>query len=88
MIKNIFIQYSILIGIIITGLLGDQEKFVVRIHSPTEGVIQKYRSPEYDMAAYKPGEYLDLVVDKILYKFNKNLTLPICLVRYPKISNC
>ena len=70
--KKIFIQYSILIGIISTGLLGDQENFVVRIHNPTEGVVQKYRSSEYDIAAYKPGKYLDLVVNHNLYNELKN----------------
>ncbi len=52
MTKKIFIQYLIMIGVIANGLLGDQEKFVVRIHSPTKGVIQKYRSSGYDVAAY------------------------------------
>ena len=70
--KNIFIQYSILIGIIFTGLLGNQEKFVVRIYNPTEGVVQKYRSSEYDVAAYRPGEYLDLVANHNLYNELKN----------------
>jgi len=72
MTKKIFIQYLIMIGVIANGLLGDQEKFVVRIHSPTKGVIQKYRSSGYDVAAYKPGEYLDLVANHNLYNELKN----------------
>ncbi|SVC64502.1 uncharacterized protein METZ01_LOCUS317356, partial [marine metagenome] len=36
-----------MISVITNGLLGDQEKFVIRIHNPTEGTVQKYKSPEY-----------------------------------------
>ena len=70
--KKIIFQYFILICVIITGLLGDQEKFVIRIQNPTEGLFQKYRSLEYDIAAYKPGKYLDLVVGQNLYNEIKN----------------
>ena len=69
---NIFIRYLLLAGFVSTGLLGDQKKFVVRIQNPTEGMVHKYRSPEYDIAAYRPGEYLDLVVKQNLYNELKN----------------
>ena len=72
MMINIFIRYLLLAGFISTGLLGDQKKFVVRIQNPTEGMVHKYRSPEYDIAAYRPGEYLDLVVKQNLYNELKN----------------
>ncbi len=55
------------ITVIVTVLQAKQEKFVIRIQNPTEGMFMKYRSPEYDMSAYKSGEYLDLVVGRDLY---------------------
>ena len=67
MIKKIFIQYIILVGVLSAGLLGEQKKFVVRIQYPTDGLFHKYRSPEYDIAAFRPGEYLYLVVGQNLY---------------------
>ena len=72
MIKKILIQYIILVGVLSAGLLGEQKKFVVRIQNPTDGLFHKYSSPEYDIAAFRPGEYLDLVVGQNLYNEIKN----------------
>ncbi len=70
--KTPIIYFLIWFSVIICGLQGGQEKFVIRIQNPSEGQFLKYGSPDYDMSAYKPGEYLDLVVDQTLYNEIKN----------------
>jgi len=63
------IQKIFLISILINIFsFGNQEKFVIRIQNPDEGLFFKYRAPQYDMPSYKPGEYLDLVVNSNLYE--------------------
>ena len=65
--RNILIILSIIITSIYSEIDANEEKFVVRIQNPTEGMFFKYRSSQYDMPAYKAGEYLDLVVNQDLY---------------------
>ncbi len=41
-----------------------QEKFIVRIDNPNREDFKKIYSKEYDIAAYSPRKYIDLIVDK------------------------
>ena len=38
------------------------EHVVVRFDNPSDEIISKFTANEYDVASYKPGEYLDIVV--------------------------
>jgi carboxypeptidase T len=38
------------------------EQVVVRFDNPTNEIIKEFTTNDYDVASYKPGEYLDLVV--------------------------
>lgn len=39
-----------------------QQKVVIRFEKPGEKTVKQFTQPEYDVAAYKPGEFLDVVV--------------------------
>lgn len=43
------------------------EKFVVRFENPDQSIIDKFIDNSYDIASYKAGLYLDLVVDEQVY---------------------
>ena len=70
--KTPLIHFIIWFSFSFCVLQGGPEKFVIRIQEPSESLFFKYRSPGYDMSAYKPGEYMDLVVDQNLYNEIKN----------------
>ncbi|MDD2331301.1 MAG: M14 family zinc carboxypeptidase, partial [Candidatus Cloacimonetes bacterium] len=44
------------------------ELLVIRIESPTPALVKSFYDQGYDIASYRPGEYLDLVVDEATYK--------------------
>ena len=46
-----------------------QEKFVVRFENPTKEILKQYLHEKYDVAAYKPGYYLDIITNQ--EEFNK-----------------
>jgi len=50
--------------------LISQEKVLIRIENPTKTDINEFYKNSYDIAAYKPGSFLDLVVS---YKEFENL---------------
>ncbi|MCK4653792.1 MAG: hypothetical protein KAU01_05050, partial [Candidatus Cloacimonetes bacterium] len=39
-----------------------EEKIVARFDNPSEDILNEFNSADYDVASYKPGEYLDLVL--------------------------
>jgi len=49
-----------------SGIAGSEspgeEMAVVRFHKPNEAVVKEFLSPNYDVAAYRPGVYLDIVM--------------------------
>ncbi len=62
--KNIV---SLLIALLLVMALNAQEKSVVRISNPQPEDLKTFYSQDYDIAAYSPGIFLDLVVDEIQY---------------------
>ncbi|MEZ5199660.1 MAG: hypothetical protein R2764_25745 [Bacteroidales bacterium] len=45
-----------------------QEKMVVRITNPTADDLSKFLKENYDIASFKPREYIDLVVTEELHQ--------------------
>ncbi|MCP4351931.1 MAG: hypothetical protein GY795_41235 [Desulfobacterales bacterium] len=45
-----------------------EEQMVVRLNNPTDDVVKEFFSPKYDVAAYRPGVFLDLVVTRSEFK--------------------
>ena len=57
----------ILIIIFASALVADGS-FVVRFDNPTSQILNTFTEDEYDIAAYKPGEFLDVVVTEVEYQ--------------------
>ena len=55
------------IGMILSGLAA-KERMVVRFVDPDKAVLTEFNETDYDIAAFKPGEFLDLVVLKSQYE--------------------
>ena len=55
------------IGMILSGLAAE-ERMVVRFVDPDKAVLTEFNETDYDIAAFKPGEFLDLVVLKSQYE--------------------
>ena len=53
--------------IFVSALVADSS-FVVRFNQPTLQIINTFTEDNYDIAAYKPGEFLDIVVTEIEYQ--------------------
>jgi len=66
MMKTAFIAF--LISIIFTIAASAQQKLVIRLEHPDEKVVKHFIEQDYDIASYRPGEYLDLVVDETDYR--------------------
>ena len=54
------------LGMILSGLVAE-ERMVVRFVDPDKTVLTEFNETDYDIAAFKPGEFLDLVVSKSQY---------------------
>ncbi|MDP6142539.1 MAG: M14 family zinc carboxypeptidase [Candidatus Marinimicrobia bacterium] len=52
---------------ILSGLVAE-ERMVVRFVGPDKTVLTEFNETDYDIAAFKPGEFLDLVVSKSQYE--------------------
>ncbi|MDP7336424.1 MAG: M14 family zinc carboxypeptidase [Candidatus Neomarinimicrobiota bacterium] len=50
-----------------SGLVAE-ERMVVRFVGPDKTVLTEFNETDYDIAAFKPGEFLDLVVSKSQYE--------------------
>ncbi|MDY6895999.1 MAG: M14 family zinc carboxypeptidase [Thermotogota bacterium] len=59
---TVFILFFILFSFL------SAEKMVVRINQPSEDTFRDFWSNNFDIASYKPGEFLDLVVDEQQYE--------------------
>ena len=55
------------LGMILSGLVAE-ERMVVRFVGPDKTVLTEFNETDYDIAAFKPGEFLDLVVSKSQYE--------------------
>ena len=58
---------SFLLLIVINNLLAE-EKFVIRFNNPIREIVNEFSSEEFDIASFKPGIYLDLVVNETQYR--------------------
>ncbi len=47
--------------------LFSQEKVIVRFNNPDKEIIKEFTKSSYDVAAYKPGEFLDIVIPEADY---------------------
>ena len=54
-------------------VLQAQEKIIIRIENPDQFTVKKFNSENYDIAAYKPGDFIDLVVTQQEYEKLMNL---------------
>ena len=54
------------LGMILSSLVAE-ERMVVRFVDPDKTVLTEFNETDYDVAAFKPGEFLDLVVSKSQY---------------------
>jgi len=59
--------FFLLVIIIIASALVANSSFVIRFEVPTLQIINTFTEDNYDIAAYKPGEFLDIVVSEIKY---------------------
>jgi hypothetical protein len=57
----------ILLIFIINALIW-AENFVIRFENPSPQVLKKFTQSNYDIASFKPGEYLDIVVNEQIYQ--------------------
>ena len=56
--------FTFLMSVLLTCVVVAHEKSVVRIEKPTELDYKKFVSESYDIAAYRPGIFIDLVVSE------------------------
>ena len=47
------------------GLQAETNKKIIRFKNPDKELVKKFQTEERDIASYKPGEYIDLVVNSI-----------------------
>ena len=48
--------------LILSQLTAAEKKMVIRFDTPSQAIITEFTKDNYDIAAYKPGNYLDIVV--------------------------
>jgi len=63
--SKIIAFFLIFIGVI--SILS-AEKMVVRFEYPSQHIVREFNNTKYDVASYKPGEYLDIVVTGTIYE--------------------
>jgi len=57
-----------LILLMFCGNLISMQKFIVRLDNPSKLILKKIRTENYDIAAYKPNELVDIVVSEKEYQ--------------------
>lgn len=57
-----------LLTVFLSVSLFSQEKLIIRFDQPDEQILKEFTQPQFDVAAYKPGVYLDLVVPEPYYE--------------------
>jgi len=65
--RNILILL-LMIAACFPTVVSAREKMVVRFDSPNSEVTDRYFSSETDVAAFKPGKYLDVVITSQEYE--------------------
>ena len=64
------------------GLYGfSQERIVVRFENPTKEILKQYSPENYDVAAYKPGSFLDIVTNQEGFNKIKELGFDVKIVQ-------
>ena len=58
----------IILAIVFSIAVFSQEKVIIRFQNPDQITFKTFTSAKYDVAAYKPGEYLDIVVTEAGYQ--------------------
>ena len=66
--KNNILFLLILIIIISASNLLATHNYVIRFNHPSSQIIDTFTMEHYDIAAYKPGEFLDIVVTEVEYQ--------------------
>ncbi len=64
---NLFMLILILLFTSVSILVADGN-FVIRFNNPDLQIIKTFNYTNYDVAAYKPGEFLDIVVSDVEYQ--------------------
>jgi len=68
--------------------ISGNERMVVRIENPDESTVNKFVDKPYDIAAYSPGQYLDIVVNfKELADLNAEGYYPVITQTEERIKN-
>ena len=58
----------IILAVVFSIAVFSQEKVIIRFQNPDQITFKTFTSPEYDVAAYKPGGYLDIFVTEADYQ--------------------
>ncbi len=66
--KNILILLIIIMLFVSISTLSADSKCVIRFTHPNLQIINTFTADKYDIAAYKPGEFLDIVVSETEYQ--------------------
>ncbi len=61
--------------------LNAAEKMVVRFNEPNLQIVREFRNDQHDVASYRPGEYLDIVVTESFYNELKARGLDISITQ-------
>jgi len=62
--KSVLLSLAIVFSI----ALFSQEKVIIRFHNPDQITFKTFSTPQHDVAAFKPGEFLDIVVTEADYQ--------------------
>ena len=60
--------FFLVLALIFTTVMFAQQKLIIRIQNPDETTFKTFSKQGYDIAAYKPGIFLDLVVSEESYQ--------------------
>ncbi len=64
---TLFLLTIIILFVSISVLVADNN-YVIRFDRPNSQIINTFTAENYDVAAYKPGEFLDIVVSEVEYQ--------------------
>jgi carboxypeptidase T len=66
--KNILFLLTIIILFVSISVLVADNNYVIRFDRLNSQIINTFTTEHYDVAAYKPGEFLDIVVSEVEYQ--------------------
>jgi hypothetical protein len=55
--------FTLSIFFIMNITLVASQQFVIRFDNPSQAIVRQFTSNDYDVASFRPGEYLDIVVN-------------------------